>query len=303
MDCGTVQNEADWSEEEYHGDLSALGGEICRAVAAAILGSGQGAIVHPYPDEGEALAALQSGAVQLAVGVSPSAQLATRFGVAYGRPVFFDTQRFLVVKQSGITGIEGLRDKLICAMANTTPERVLRDLMTARSIPYGVQAHSEEGEMDAAVGVARCAAGTALESRLAEARAGFPAGAPEFVFLPERIGLDPVVPAYRYGDQDFGLIVDWTVSALVEAEALGITQGNLAAAMQRKDVEAARLLGGDFAVAQGLGIARDWAAKVIAATGNYGEVFARTVGEPYRLERGYNALWTQGGLMFPLPMQ
>jgi general L-amino acid transport system substrate-binding protein len=111
-----------------------------------------------------------------------------------------------------------------------------------------------------------------------------------------------MVPAYRYGDQAFGLIVDWTVSALIEAEALGITQQTVAAAARREDMRSEQLLGHDFATAQALGLAHDWAAKVVAATGNYGEIFQRTVGGPYHLDRGLNALWTAGGLMHPLPM-
>ena len=58
-----------------------------------------------------------------------------------------------------------------------------------------------------------------------------------------------------------------------------------------------------LSAAQALGLAHDWAAKVIAATGNYGEIFQRTTGEPYHLDRGLNALWTEGGLMRPLPMK
>jgi general L-amino acid transport system substrate-binding protein len=157
--------------------------------------------------------------------------------------------------------------------------------------------------MDAAVAVRRCDAGTGMESRLAQSRVNFHAWVNDFVFLPERFGLDPVVPAYRYGDQKLGLTIDWTVSALIEAEALGITQRNVAAASERHDMRAEQLIGHDFATAQALGLAHDWAAKVIAATGNYGEIFERTTGGPYRLDRGLNALWTEGGLMRPLPMR
>ncbi|HEX2943266.1 MAG TPA: amino acid ABC transporter substrate-binding protein, partial [Rhodopila sp.] len=74
-------------------------------------------------------------------------------------------------------------------------------------------------------------------------------------------------------------------------------------AMRREDMRAEQLLGHDFATAQSLGLAHDWATKVIATTGNYGEIFQRTLGKPYHLERGLNALWTEGGLMIPLPMQ
>jgi len=303
MACGTVLSADDWNGEDVHGNLSALGGEICRAVAVAIFGDADNLKMQPFPAELEALNALKAGAIELAVGISPSATTATHFGVAFGPPAFYDSQRLMVSKLSGITELAGLRDKLICALDMSPPERVLRDEMTARGIPYGLQSHSEQGEMDAAVAVRRCDAGTAMESRLAQSRANFHAWTTDFVFLPERFGIAPIVPAYRYGDQKLGLVIDWTVSALIEAEALGITQGNLAAALKREDMRAEQLLGHDFATAQALGLAHDWAAKVIAATGNYGEIFQRTTGGRYRLDRGLNALWTEGGLMHPLPMR
>ena len=303
LDCGTVQSVDDWNGEDVHGDLSALGREICRAVAVAILGGAEGLSIHAYPAEPEALAALKAGTIELAVGISPSATVAAQFDVAFGPPVFYDSQRILVAKQSGVTDLAGLRDQVICALDMSPPERTLRDELTARRISYALQAHSEQGELDAAVAVQRCAAGTGMESRLAQSRANFHARAGDFIFLPERLSLAPVVPAYPDKDVAFGRIVDWTISALIEAEALGVTKDNVAEACKRLDMRAEQLLGHDFATAQALGLKHDWAARVIAATGNYGEIFERTTGGPYRLERGLNALWTVGGLMAPLPMK
>jgi len=303
FDCGTVLSADDWSLEDIHGNLSALGGEICRAVAIAIDGDADGLGVQAFPAELDALAALKDGKIQLAVGISPSATIAMQYGVGFGPPVYFDAQRIMVAKDSGIADLAGLSDKLICALDMSPPERTLRDELTRRQIPYGLQAHSEQGELDAAVAVRRCAAGTAMETRLAQSRANFHARTSDFVFLPETLTLNPVVPAYRYGDQAFGLIVDWTVRALIEAEALGITRETLAEAASREDMRADQLLGHDFATAQALGLAHDWAAKVIAATGNYGEILERTTGRPYHLDRGFNALWTSGGLMAPWPMK
>jgi len=301
--CGVVSGLDDWNGEDLHGNLSALETEICRAVAAAILGDASAASVQTFPAELEALNALKSGAIQLAIGVTPSTSAAVRFGVGFGPPIFYDSQRLMVSTRSGVTDIGNLRDKLICALDTTPPERVLREEMTARGIPYGLMAHSEQGEIDAAVAVRRCEAATAMESRLAQSRASFRAPTSEFVFLPARFGLNPVVPAYRYGDQAFGLVVDWTVGALIEAEALGISRDNVAEAAKRGDLRAEQLLGHDFATAQALSLAHDWAAKVIAATGNYGEIFLRTTGKPYHLDRGLNALWTEGGIMHPPPMR
>jgi len=303
LNCGTVQGTDDWNGEDVHGNLSALGADICRAVAVAILDTDNGLTIPVFPAEPEALGALKTGAIQLAIGISPSTSTAMQYGVGFGPPVFYDSQRIMVSKRSGITHLSELRDQLVCALNMTPPERTLRDEMTARGIHYALMAHSEQGELDAAVAVRRCTAGTAMETRLAQSRANFHVRTSDFVFLPERFALSPVVPAYHYGDQTFGLIVDWTVSALIEAEALGITQQNVAEATKRGDMRAEQLLGHDFATAQALGIAHDWAAKVIAATGNYGEIFQRTTGGPYKLDRGLNALWTEGGLMRPLPMR
>ena len=302
LDCGTVLGADDWNGEDIHGNLSALEAEVCRAIAIAIFGDASSLTIQPFPAEPEALAALKAGTIQVAFGISPSASTATQFGIGFGLPIFYDPQRVMVSKQSGITDLAGLRDKLVCALDTSPTERVLRDEMTARGIPYGLVAHSEQGEMDAALAVRKCA-GTGTESRLAQSRANFHAPIDDFVFLPERFGLNPVVPAYPYGDQKLGLVIDWTLSGLIEAEALGITQANVAAAAERQDMRAEQLLGHDFATAQALGLAHDWAIKVIAGTGNCGEIFQRTTGGPYHLDRDLNAVWTAGGLMHPLPMK
>ena len=302
MECGTVLGADDWNGEDIHGNLSALEAEVCRAVAIAIFGDASRLTIQAFPAEPEALDALKAGTIQLAVGISPSASTATHFGIGFGPVIFYDPQRVMVSKQIGVTELADLRDKLICALDMSPAERVLRDEMTARRIPYGLVAHSEQGEMDAALAVHKCA-GTGTESRLAQSRANFRGGSDDFIFLPERFGLNPIVPAYHYGDQKLALVIDWTVSALIEAEALGITQANVAAAAERNDMRSEQLLGHDFATAQALGLAHDWAAKVIAATGNYGEIFQRTTGGPYHLDRGPNALWTVGGLMHSLPMR
>jgi len=303
LDCGTVEAVEDWSTETIHGDLSTMETDICKAVAVAILGTDAQMQPHTYPAEAEALVSLKNGAIPLVVGVSPSFVLSASLGVTFGPPVFYDTQRFLVAKSSGIKSIDDLRDKLVCAMNLTQPQEVLNEVMAAKHIPFGLQAHSEVGEMAIAVAVRRCAAGTAMETWLADARADFPAAAVPFDFLPERIGLDPIAPAWSSADPAFGLVVKATLSALIEAESLGITKANVDDAARRQDVRARRLLGLDSPLARSLGLSPGWVRAVIATTGNYGEIFDRTVAKPLHLERGVNALWTDGGLMRPDPMQ
>ena len=163
MECGTVASADDWNGEDVHGNLSALEAEVCRAVAVAIFGDAESLSIRAFPAELEALNALKAGDIHLAVGISPSASIAVHFGVGFGPTVFYDPQRFLVSKLSGVTDLAGLRDKLICALDMSPPERMLRDELDARRIPYALMAHSEQGEMDAAVAVRRCVAGTGTE--------------------------------------------------------------------------------------------------------------------------------------------
>ncbi len=301
--CGTVDPVDDWDGRGEHGNLSSLGSAVCEAVAVAVLGPKAPVELVPFPAETEALQALKDKQVHLVVGLSPSAEAAVQYQVAFGPPVFYDTQRFMSPAAAGFKSVTDLKGDLICAMNNTPSEERLRDYMTQHKIDYGLQAHSEQGEMDASVAVAHCAAGSALESRLAQSRADFPANAPEFVMLPERFGLEPVATAYHSGDQRFALLVDMTMSALIEAEALGITQSNVNDSRKRTDLAARRLLGADRSVGQALGLPPDWAVPVLAAVGNYGEIYSRTLGTSYHLERGPNALWLQGGLMSPSPLQ
>ncbi len=94
--------------------------------------------------------------------------------------------------------------------------------------------------------------------------------------------------------------MDWTVSALIEAEALGITKQSVVQATKRGDMRAEQLPSHDFATGQALGLSHDWAAKVIAATGNYGEIFQRATGEPYHLDRGTKRAVDRGKIDEPI---
>ena len=66
-----------------------------------------------------------------------------------------------------------------------------------------------------------------------------------------------------------------------------------------------RMLGASDDYGKMLGLDKDWARRAIAVSGNYGEIFANTLGKdgPVGLERGLNALWTQGGLMYAMPFR
>ena len=302
LDCAVVAPLEDWNGVNIHGDLSAFETEICRGVAASVLGDPGKAAVKVFPGEPEAILALRSGQVQLGVGLSPSTAVAVAHGIAFGRPAYFDSVRLLTHKDSEIHDAAGLRDTVVCAMDLSFAETTVQDAMRARGIPFVFQSHSEQGENDAAVAVRRCAAGAGMETRLAASRSNFHGFTPDFVFLPERWGLSPMVAATRNTDPLWSLLVDDVIDALIEAESLGVTQANVAQAATREDIGARELTGKDVAIPRAFGLPNDWAIRAVAAVGNYGEIFDRTIGKPYHLDRGLNALWSSGGLMAPNPL-
>jgi len=308
--CGVVATPEDWNKTDLHGPLVGLDLEICRAVAIAVLGPGGKPRVNvespAFAGELEAEEALSKGAVDLLVGVTPDATSMWHWKIAFGPAVFYDGQGFLVRKELSASSIKDLAGHTVCVVEGTDNEKIL----AVRSKPPGVSLHpfdfQEEGEMDDAVATRRCDAVSAYVSHLAALRRTYAAQLSNDTLLPDMLTLSPVAPAYRQGDTQWAMIVDWTIYALLQAEASGVTRANVASQRVSEDPVVQRLLGGDWAASRALGLTdKDWAAQVIAEVGNYGEIYDRTVGMDgtLRLPRGVNALWTNGGLMHPLPVQ
>ena len=262
--------------------------------------------VRAFDSELQAEEALSKGDVDLVVGVSPDATSAWHWNIGFGPPVFYDGQGFLVRGDVAAHSIEDLAGLKVCVVEGTDNEKVLLARTIARGIAINPLPFQEEGEMDDGLAVRHCDAVSAYLTRLAQLAMTYPKQLGRDRVLPDLLTLSPVAPAYRRDDAQWAMIVDWTVYALIQAEASGVTKANVAAQLASEDPVVQRLLGVDWATSRALGIpARDWAAQVIAAAGNYGEIFSRTVGmqSPLQLPRGRNALWTDGGLMHPLPVQ
>jgi len=304
LTCGVVAAPEDWTKEDLHGPLTALDGEICRAVGVAVLGPAAKVQLERFASELEAKEAVAKGRVDLAVGLTPDATSTWRWNLGFGPPVFYDGQSVMVRGDSTAKSIADLAGYKVCMIQGTDNDRILQ----ARTVAKGIAVHplpfQEEGEMNDGFAVGHCDAESAYLSRLAGVRVAYLRQMSHARILPDMLTLDPIAPAYRRDDAQWARIVDWTVHALVQAEASGITQSNVTKQGDNEDVVVQRLLGVDWATSLALGLpARDWAAQVIAATGNYGEIYDRTVGKPMQLPRGLNALWTNGGLLHPLPVQ
>jgi len=299
--CGVVREDYDYSKEQTHGNLSALGTDICKAVAAAVLGENAKLKVSSFPDEQHGLEALRAGKLAVLAGATPRVTMGAIYGVAFSQPFFFDGQGFMTPKTAGIKTLADLTDKQVCFIGNTEAESVLDAVLRGRGINFRPFSFEEQGEMEAALFTGHCAAMTGDLSQLANSRAAFHAR--NFVILPEIVTLDPLAAAFRDGDPQWAAIVNWTMYALIQAEASGVTRANVDAMSTSEDLTVNRWLTKAGGLGRALGLDDDWAVHVIKAVGNYGEMFDRDVGKnsPLQFERGMNALWTEGGMIYPLP--
>ena len=66
-----------------------------------------------------------------------------------------------------------------------------------------------------------------------------------------------------------------------------------------------RLLGSSGELGSRLGLDNKWMVQAVKAGGNYAEIFERNVGKssPLKLDRGLNATWNNGGLMYAIPFK
>jgi general L-amino acid transport system substrate-binding protein len=305
LSCGVITAPNDETMQDTHGNLSAFGTEICKAVGAAVLGPKARVAIQGYATEAVAYTNLQQGNIALIVGATPNPGLARRYGVTYLTPIYFDTQGLLVHKDRGIKSLRDLAGKLVCFIDGTDAVTHLQQAVAQAGIKVGYFPFSEIGEMEAALVGGRCDAETHDASELAVARSAFHGRRNDFEILPDRLSLDPLAPVVRNGDADWARVVDWVDSALVQAEISGITKANVDDMQKRTDTTMRTPLELWQGMGWGLFLDRDWAYWAIQAVGNYGELFDRTAGShsALRLERGLNLPWTQGGMLYPEPFR
>jgi general L-amino acid transport system substrate-binding protein len=302
--CAMIDEALDWNKRDLHGNLVPLETEMCHAVAAALYGDASRADLQSYHSEEEGLQGFARGLSDIVVGVTPNTRNAARLGIRFSQPFFQDGQGFMVHKDSGVHGIADMGGYKLCTIDDTDNDPVAMAALAragVRPVPFGFQ---EEGEMDAAIMDRHCQIASGYLSKLAEARGSF-AEAHDFVLLPDVIALSPLTVAVNVHDPRLSQVIDTTINVLLQAEYLGITQASIAKQGPSDDPRVQRITGEDWSTADGLGLPHDWARQVIAAVGNYGEIYDRTVGPGTTLDmpRGLNALWNKGGLMAPAPLQ
>ncbi|HWL81317.1 MAG TPA: amino acid ABC transporter substrate-binding protein [Roseomonas sp.] len=303
--CGVNTGVAGFSAPDSRGSYQGLDAEFCRAVAAATLGDAAKVRFVPTTYQTR-FVALQGGEIDLlARNVTQTLTRDTALGFNMAGVNFYDGQGFMVHKAAGLTAAKQLDGAAVCVLPGSTSELNLGDFARREKIAVQPVVLSSMDEMTAAYQSGRCDAMTTDASQLAALRVSALRDPAAHVILPERISKEPLGPMVRHGDEEWRDIVAWTLTAMIEAEELGINRQNVEAMRASSDPNVQRMLGVTPGFGKALGLPEDWAFQVIRQVGNYGEVFDRTLGKdsPIGLERGLNELWTRGGLMYALPLR
>jgi general L-amino acid transport system substrate-binding protein len=303
--CGSNTGLTGFGAPDANGEWKGFDVDLCRAVAAAVLGDPTK--VKFVPTTGETrFTALASGEVDLLVRNSTwTYSRDTELAFDFVAVNYYDGQGFMVKKDLGVTSAKELDGATVCIQTGTTTELNLADFFKSNNMQYTPVTVADDSEGQRQYLAGACDAYTTDASGLAASRATMPDAA-NHIILPEIISKEPLGPVVRHGDNNWGDIVRWTFNALLVAEEKGITKANLEeVAASSTDPEVKRLLGleGDMGAKSGLD--NEAFKRAIAAGGNYGEIFAANIGEgtSIGLARGLNALWTQGGLQYAAPFR
>ena len=303
--CGVNVGLTGFGAPDANGNYQGFDIAICKAIAAAVLSDASK--VKYVPTTGETrFTALASGEVDvLARNSTWSFSRDTDLKFDFVAVNYYDGQGFMVKKDLGVSSAKELDGATVCIQTGTTTELNLADFFKFNNISYTPVTVNDDSEAQRQYTAGACDAYTTDASGLAATRATL-ADAENHIILPEIFSKEPLGPAVRHGDNNWGDIVRWTTYALIAAEEKGITAANIEeVAASTTDPEVKRILGSEGDLGAMMGLDAEWSKRAIAASGNYGEIFEANIGAatPIGLARGLNAQWTQGGLMYAPPFR
>ena len=304
--CGVHTGLAGFSAADSSGKWTGLDVDICRAVAAAVLGDPEKVKWVPLTAQ-QRFTALQSGEIDvLSRNTTFTLTRDASLGLHSTVVTYYDGQGFIVPKKSNIKSPKQLTNQTVCVQSGTTTEKNLTDYSKANKLNIKTVVFEKEEAATAAYFSGRCISYTTDASGLASIRNKVAANPADHVILPDLVSKEPLGPMVRRGDDEWYGIVKWVIYGLIEAEEYDITQAKVDELKNSsQDPVVKRILGTGEDAGKLLGLDKDWMVRALKATGNYGEIFERNVGpkSALGLPRGINNQWNKGGLMYAYPVR
>lgn len=303
--CGVSQGVPGFSNPDAQGNWTGIDVDVCRAVAVALFND-PGKVKYAALSAKERFTALQSGEVDvLSRNTTWTLVRDTALGLNFTGVTYYDGQGFMVPRKLNVKSAKQLNGASVCVAIGTTTELNLADYFRANNMTYKPVVFEKGDEVVAAYDAGRCDVYTTDRSGLAAQRIKLK-NPDDHVVLPEIISKEPLGPVVRHGDDQWFDLVKWALYAMLEAEEYGVNSENVdQMKANSKDPVVKRILGVEGDMGKNLGVGNDWAYNIIKKIGNYGEIYERNVGPrtPLKLDRGVNALWTRGGIQYPMPVR
>jgi general L-amino acid transport system substrate-binding protein len=300
--CGTNTGLAGFSQPDSKGVWRGIDVDVCRAVAAAVFGDASKVRYVPATTQ-QRFTYLQSGEVDLlSRNTTWTYSRDAGLGFNFVGVNFYDGQGFMVWKKLNVKSAKDLNGATICVQPGTTTELNLADYFRANRMTFKPVVIDKLEEVLNAYFSGRCDVFTTDMSGLVSVRGSRAPNAADHVILPEVISKEPLGPLVRQGDDRWFDIVKWSLFAMIEAEEMGLTSKNVDRALSSNDPAVQRFVGTNGDLGKMLGLDNKWAFNIVRQVGNYGESFEANL-RPLGFERGQNALWKNGGLMYAPPVR
>lgn len=300
--CGVNGQLPGFSFVDENGEYSGMDVDFCRAVASALFND-PSKVEYRDLSAQERFTAVQSGEVDLlSRNTTWTTNRDTVVGMEFAPVLFYDGQGLMVTKASGVKKLEDLNGKSVCILSGTTNEQNLADRMRKLGASYTPVVFEDTDAVYAAYEQGRCEGVTSDRSQLVARRAVL-ANPDEHEVLETVMSKEPLAPLVANGDAKWSDAVKWITYSLIQAEEFGINSQNIADFAETQDPEIKRFLGQEGSLGEDMGVPNDFAARVVKNVGNYGEIYQKNIGTPFKLERGQNELWTNGGLLYSPPFR
>ena len=305
--CGVRDDLPGFSTLDDAGEHVGFDADFCRVIAAAVLGDATKAEFVDVETEAR-FTALQSGEIDVLVrNTTWTASRDGVEGVTFLHPTFYDGQGMMVAADSGFATLDDMDGTVICVAAGTTTEGNVATEFARRGLTVEVQSFEGVELIQEAFQAGRCDGWSSDTSQLTGLRSNYPDGPEALTILDEVFSKEPLTPGVADGDTRWAQAVEWAIYATIQAEELGIDSTNAEEmATTSDDLNIQRFLAGvnedGTTLDTGLGLPTDFNLQVVSQVGNYGEIFETNLA-PLGLERGVNALWTDGGLQYAPPFR
>jgi general L-amino acid transport system substrate-binding protein len=294
-----------FGKPDQKGEWKGLDVDTAKAIAIAVFGDLNDRVRYTPLTAKTRFTALQSKEIDvLTRNCTQTLGRDTALGLDFATVNYYDGQGFMVPKSLGVNSARELSGATVCVLPGTTTEQNAADYFRSNNMKWKTVTIESTAELFQAFAAGRCDVLTSDASQLAGLRASS-ADPSKYMILPEVISKEPLAPAVRHGDNQWKDIVNYSVLAMINAEEFGITSKNVDQMLMSKNPKIKRFLGVSPGNGKALGLDEKFAYRIIKHIGNYGEVFERNVGVNTALgiERGLNALWTNGGLLYSPPFK